>query len=379
MHTRRQFLLTTGLAALARPGYADPVEPTPRLAAVREGVLEFLEAIRFKDEGWGRWPYHAGMRRPYALQSSSHAITSLEMLGALDTVPAASRTEAVAFLQGCQEKESGRFIDPLVTEADKDGEHSWNQIWGQWTGAGAGALKALGSAPLHPLPAAPFFDLRKMDGAEFTRSFDWSNPWGNGESWARAIGAYVDNLPAEVREALPEATPDKLRIAFETFEEEILDHKTGFPSKAMEPENPGRAMAGAFKTYRAYQASKRPWPVPQKTMDSTLAIQRPDGEFAHGGTLMNYDSIWVLDAFSSETPGYRSSDLLEAGKKLTDVLMTLYRKPDGGFALRGENCVSNHHSIILSEKGYPVGDTMGTRMCLNTLAMIDGWERLDPG
>ena len=59
---------------------------------------------------------------------------------------------------------------------------------------------------------------------------------------------------------------------------------------------PGVDMAGAFKTYRAYQAAKRPWPVPQKTIDSTLALRRADGECAYGRTLMNYDSIWVLDA-----------------------------------------------------------------------------------
>ncbi len=171
--------------------------------------------------------------------------------------------------------------------------------------------------------------------------------------------------------------PEKLRIAFETFENEILDHGSGYPSKAMKTENPGRAMAGAFKTYRAYLAAGRSWPVPEKTIDSTLSIQDPDGEFAGGGTLMNYDSIWVLDAFGAQAPAYRSADMLAAGRKLTGVLMNRYRKPDGGFALNGEKCVRNHHSIVLSEEAHPIGDTMGTRMCLKTLGMIDGWEEAE--
>ena len=258
MTTRRHFVFTTGLAAFARPVSAAGVQLTPRLTAVREGVLGFLESIRYKDEGWGRWPYHAKMRRPYALQSSSHAIRSLELLGALDSVPAASRNQAIAFFQSCQEKDSGRFIDPLVTEADKEGDHSWKQIWGQWTGAGEQALEALGAAPLHPLPAAPFFDLRKMDGAEFTRSFDWSNPWGNGESWARSIEAYIGNLLPETRDGLPDAMPEKLKIAFETFEKEILDYDSGYPSGGMKQDNPGRAMAGAFKTYRPTRPQSAP-------------------------------------------------------------------------------------------------------------------------
>ncbi len=172
MRTRRNFLLTTGLAVFARPGSAQVTKPAPRLTAVRDGVIGFLESIRYKDEGWGRWPYHAQMRRPLALQSSSHAIASLEILGALKTVPASSREEAVSFIRSCQEKETGRFIDPLVAESDREGTHSWKQIWGQWTGAGNNALESLGSSPAYPLPAAPFFDLREMDGAEFTRSFD---------------------------------------------------------------------------------------------------------------------------------------------------------------------------------------------------------------
>ena len=89
---------------------------------------------------------------------------------------------------------------------------------------------------------------------------------------------------------------------------------------------------------------------------------------------MNYDSIWVLDAFRPAAPGYRAAEMMAAGEKLTTALMTRYLKPDCGFTMNGENCVRVHHSIVLSDEGHPIGDTMGTRMCLSTLSMIDGWE-----
>lgn len=39
--------------------------------------------------------------------------------------------------------------------------------------------------------------------------------------------------------------------------------------------------------------------------------------------------------------------------------------------LKPADRVRVHHSVYLSKDAHPIGDTMGTRMCLNTLSMID--------
>ncbi len=82
------------------------------IARTRRGVLEWLEAIRYRDEGWGRWPYSAGMLRPYGLQSSAFAVRILDDLGVLAAVPAEQRAEAVRFFQSTQDPADGHLRIP---------------------------------------------------------------------------------------------------------------------------------------------------------------------------------------------------------------------------------------------------------------------------
>jgi len=89
--------------------------------------------------------------------------------------------------------------DPLETETDHVGEHTWEQIWGQRNGAALNALALLGVARDAPRARSQFADLTKVDGAEWTLSLDWRNPWRFGESWSRAIRAFLATLPESER------------------------------------------------------------------------------------------------------------------------------------------------------------------------------------
>jgi len=55
------------------PGLEDSAEPDPtrgHLGRARDGVLAWLETVRWKPDGWGRWKYNAHMARDYGLQMS---------------------------------------------------------------------------------------------------------------------------------------------------------------------------------------------------------------------------------------------------------------------------------------------------------------------
>ncbi len=339
------------------------------IATAKPAVLGWMESIRCPDQGWGRWKYNAAMNRPWALQASGIAIRILHELGELGKIDEARRAEAVAFFQSCQSAADGLFRDPLETDADHSGPHSWEQIWGQRHDAAVEALKYLDADPKHPLPAAQFVDLSTTDGRSFTlERINWINPWGHGESWARAIRAYLLN---------PAHTPDDavLSDALDAFEQHILDPITGTPNRRMTDPDPSRAMAGLFKTMMGYHAVGRPWPCAEAGIDSTLALQHADGEFGYRNNMcINWDAAWVLLHLDQQLDGgHRHDEIVESGRRLADHLMRRYQKPDGGFAFHGDHCQTNHHSIRLCDERLPIADMLGTTMALKCLAYADGW------
>ncbi len=349
----------------------------PRVAMVREDILEWLESIRWKGGGggpearglWGRWPYHARMSRPYAVIGSAQGIGLLQSLGALDAVPLPWKQEAVSYFQSCQDAADGHFKDPLVSEADHIDYHSWVEIWGQM-GAASGALSSLGAEPLFPRPPVMHVDIGAVDGKAYTRSFDWSNPWKNGEGWTRGIRARLDSSKSENLQG-------NIAEAVATYEAEVLDPVTGFPLKQMDPSRPDRlvvAMCGLFKTMGTYLALGAPVPYAERAIDATLALQENDGAF--GGPLtQNWDALWVLRELDLQMDGsYRHADIMRSGDRCCDLLLKEYRKSDGGFSFNRNGCADVHHSVRLSPESYPISDTMGTRMSLNCLMYVDEWE-----
>ena len=339
------------------------------ISQVRTGVLNFLESVRWPGEGWGRFKYHRNMMRPYGLISSHLAISTIHRLGALKEVSSVHRQQGIVFIQSCQDAVTGYLKDPLVSEADHDGPHTWEQIYGQMSGA-ENALILLGGSLLYPAPQARFADFNCEDAAEFTRRLDWSDPWIHGESWSRAIKAYLRDM----RDS--EEAREKLAPAFHVYETEILDPITGFPQRGGCQGGLPRAMAGLFKVMMAYQAMERPVPYAEVAIDSTLSLQLENGEFGYAGNMcMNWDALWILHELSIQLDhGYRFTDIREAGNRCVACLLAHYRKEDGGFAFHGDRCMRNHHSIRLSRESYPISDTHGTSMCVKCLEYADEWN-----
>ena len=344
-----------------------------RLEAIRPTLLDWLEGLRVKSGGWGRWPYHAKMIRPWSLQASSIAILLLDVLGELNKVDAGRRAEAVDFLRGCQDPRDGLFKDPLEDESCHAGPHTWEQIFGQRHGAAVAALALLGGEPKHPLPAAQFVDFTHVDPAHWTlHLLDWSNPWSKGESWSRAIRAYLDNAsPGEDR-----ANDPRLLAAFEALEREITDPRTGMPSRRMDPPRPSVAMAGLFKVMSGYFAVGRPVPHAEAAIDATLSLQHEDGEFEFRDNMcINWDALWVLRELDRQLDGgHRHRDIVDAGDRCARMLLRKYRQEDGGFAFNGPWCARNHHSIVLSPERHRIGDMLGTRMSVLCLTYADEWS-----
>ncbi|MCC7145573.1 MAG: hypothetical protein IT443_03935 [Phycisphaeraceae bacterium] len=342
------------------------------VAGVKPGLLGWLDTVRCTEHGWGRWRYHTKTLQPWSLKASGLAIRMLSDLDAMDGVSRTQRQEAVDYLLSCQDPKDGWFKDPLETEEYYTGHHTWEQVWGQRHASAVEALAILGAQPRYPLPAAQFADLSKLDGRSWTLAqLDWANPWMRGEDWARAIRAFLRGQPGDQQHDRHPA----LAAAFAALESDIIDPATGTPSRRMPEPNADVAIAGLFKVMMAYVATGRAVTRATAAVDFILAHQTQTGEFSTRKNMcLNWDPMWVLWNLDRQSgSGYRHAEIVAAGQRLAVCLLAEYRKPDGAFAMHREDCLTTHHSIRLCDKPYPIGDMLGSMMCLHCLHYVDGW------
>lgn len=342
---------------------------------LKKDIISWLETVRYKNEGWGRWKYNLNMARNYGLESSSHGIELLKTYDELDKIPAAKKKEALAFFLGCRDPKDGFIKDPLVKVKDKvSAHHTWEHIWAHMSGAGWSAVRNLGgTVPPKEKEAAPFVNLFKTDPKEWILSLNWTNPWLVGEHMSKAIDWYWNQLPPEQKNL----DNPVVKTIFDTYEHYVVEPATGMPTKRG-CTNKAVAMAGLFKTSSAYLKVGRKIPYPEKAMDSVLALQFPDGSFGYEKTrgimTINWDSLWVIRTLDEQmAASYRRQDIKDSGNRLAAFLLKEHRKPDGGFSFNTTHCVTEHNSIRISDK-YAESDTHGTVMCLKCLAYADEWN-----
>ena len=101
--------------------------------------------------------------------------------------------------------------------------------------------------------------------------------------------------------------------------DERVHPETGFWSRGlmqrlgMRPILAKEELGGAFHMFFMYEAMGWKWPLPEKAMDSALALQRPDGLWGEEpATWIDLDGIWCLTRSSRITSGYREPDVRQA-------------------------------------------------------------------
>lgn len=357
---------------------------------VKDGIIAWLETVRYNEKGWGRWKYNAGMIRPYALRASSLAIEQFIIPWQLiDHISTNDRRDSLLFFQSCQDVD-GYFKDPLVSDQDlaQNQPFNWTDIWLQM--GSANTITALGGTPTYPQPRITHVDYDAgKEVHDWISQLDWSNPWLQGERFARSV--YTSYAARWQNRNIADATG--LATAFDFIEEQVLNPVTGMPDKAGCHE-PDTAMAGLFKIMFAYLAVKRPLPFARAAIDATLALQSPAGDFAvrpdlpepDGDTYIlrhrrdmciNWDAIWVLRELDRQELGrYRHEEIIAAARRFADCMLTDYRKPDGGFAFAADHCLTVHMGIKLS-RPLPESDMLGTWMCVESLRYLDEWLTRD--
>lgn len=335
---------------------------------VKKSIVSWLNSVACEDNAWGKWKYNIHMQRPYGAISSAYAIWILSMLDELKNISPASRNEAITFFQSCQNPKTGFFMDPLVTEKDFQGKnnHSWEDVTVQMFDIKLG-LDYLGEKPKYNLPKKRFTNLEQIDIKEWVLSLKWSNPWLAGWQWDQCIRAF-NNSHTTISD---DEKNDRINLAFETFENYVMDPKTGLPVK-LGCNDLIVGSAGLFKVLFTYNELKRTLPYSRKAIDTVLSLQNSNGEFGSGGDMcINWDLVYVLREIDKRLDGvYKHKEIAQSMDLLAKSLLKDYKKPDGGFAFHRDHCLQYHMSIYLS-KPYPEGDMVGTLQSLFCLQYAD--------
>lgn len=346
---------------------------TATIERLRDGILDWIDTLADPDDpDAGRYRYNVHMVRPFGVESTINVVLTLWLIDGLEDHP--RRERMLDFLLSCQDPEDGLFKDPLLDDSQRaQPNHSWEHIWEHHSISCRQALACGGVEPRHPLPTKSHADLTETDPAEWTRSLDWARPYYVSEHFATTILAchHKLGLPKGAHDAEP------LRVAFETLESEFLDPESGFPNRYNEAEGlswSGSGLGGCFKLMFAYEACGRRYPLAAEAAESILAMQQPDGEFAHGGMCMNWDAVWTLRLLTRDLrEAARPDAARDAARRIADFLLAQHLKPDGAFSFTPEHCLTTHNSMRVSDP-YPESDTIGTPMALEVVRISDAWQ-----
>jgi hypothetical protein len=286
-------------------------------------MLHWLESLRIKDKPYGT--YLMSKSSDATIFSSCFAVFLRDLFGDLNELTDGERQAWVQLLQGCQQVETGLFIDPGFSERPLTAGHDWNYVTWQLTTFCLSALEALGAAPLYPFS---FLEEWKKEGviSHWLESLNWKDPWqiGNRVMFLGIMLIADSQMNGDVnsRRTVKE---------FLAWHDHSQNPKTGFWGEGNASDY-FEGLFGAFHQYLLYFYLDYPLQYMERIVDRTLFLQQHDGlwsPLSGGGGCEDMDAVHTLVALYKRKD-YRRVDSEKALTKAYNAILLLQAK-DGGF------------------------------------------------
>ena len=279
------------------------------------------------NDGGQPWAHRIAASSPhYTLLASCSAVLARELLDDLATLSPFQQQEWAQFIAEHQSSETGLFLDPLLQQGDlPESGHNWQYVTWQFTFFGLAALDALGAQPPYPLTFLKTF-LDSNDVEYWLATRDWTNPWLESNNIMFLVSFVIqewERTGNSIYEGAAHAIFDWL--------DDHQNPETGYWDLG-QGASLLNAMAGAFHFYFLYFYLGRPVNYAERIIDSTLALQQPDGLLdprGGGGACQDLDAIDILVKFSLLTD-YRAEDIKATLIRAFEAILR-NQNPDGGF------------------------------------------------
>lgn len=265
------------------------------LARIRRDALAYAEALRVPDSPCGVYRMKEGLDPAhYALYASCDVANMRSIMGEdlQKTLTPVQREQWIAHINS--------FAQSDGTYASRYHGHSAEHA----NGMVIGALGALGGRQKHPVRLYDAFDSVAEVGP-WLEKVDWQRQWGGSHLfWG---GMHCFSLSRY-------CTPEWRTAVFDWLDAN-LDPKTGWWRKGVAPADPNQPLGGGAHIWPIYQHHNRRFPLPERVIDSILALQKADGSWLSYGNYLDLDALYGLTYMSSLAPGHRRADILEAARR----------------------------------------------------------------
>ncbi len=302
-------LLATVLLASAVPARAESSED---LARVRCEALAYADRLRVPGGPAGAYFDSPEQTNAPSLYASCDLVHLRTVMGEdlRSTLAEADRRAWIEHINS--------FARPDGTYGPARRNHSPHHA----NGMVVGALGALGGRQPRPVRLYDEFDEVDEIGPWLER-VDWRSQWsGSHLFWG---GMHCFSMSARCTDAWRRAVLNWL--------DANLDPATGWWRRGVAPGRPHDPLGGGAHIWPVYQHNGRRFPLPERVIDSILALQKPDGSWLGYGNYMELDALYGLAYMGSLAPQHRREDLLEAARRHGRGLVAqwpafLAKKPD---------------------------------------------------
>ncbi|MCH5377861.1 MAG: glycoside hydrolase family 88 protein, partial [Planctomycetes bacterium] len=200
-----------------------------------------------------------------------------------------------------------QWIDHINSFAGPDGTYGparKNHSAQHANGMVVGALGVLGGRQKYVVRLYDDFDGVDEIGP-WLEKIDWQKQWsGSHLFWG---GMHCFSMSRRCTDAWRKAVLDWL--------DANVDPQTGWWRKGVSHAGPAEPLGGGAHIWPIYQHQRRPFPCPERVIDSILAMQKPDGQWLRYGNYLDLDALYGLKYMSSVAPGYRREDILQAARR----------------------------------------------------------------
>ena len=110
-----------------------------------------------------------------------------------------------------------------------------------------------------------------------------------------------------------------------------LDQRTGWWRRGVEPADPHQPLGGAAHILPMYQHHGRRFPVPERAVDSVIAMQRREGDWRGDPSrlplsYLELDALYVYRVMALWAPEYRRADVLASVERLAEVAVDYWAR-----------------------------------------------------
>lgn len=276
------------------------------LSEVREQVMAFCGRLQDREGPYGCYRRAIGQRPD--LYSTCDIAIMRHVMGE-DLTGTVSAADRAAWAD---------HINSFVARYRPDGRYS--DTFGHSplhaNGMVVGALGVLGARQVLPVRLYEAFSSEEKVASWLDTEINWSTQWGASHLfWG---GMHCFSMSAR-------CTAQWRATVFDWLDAQ-LDEATGWWRRGVPHADRHQPLGGSVHILPIYQHHGRVFPLPERVIDSVLALQLPNGRWqdrkddVHVMGYLELDALYAMRYLQSLAPGYRTADIAASVARYADLV-----------------------------------------------------------